>query len=92
MMAALQRIYEGDDTVDDTLLNQISKYVFYDNLWSLAQDLGIPQTEISGLVEIKTSQEKIFCVKRMTKIFFHRKLYLFFCLLKDGVNAPNWLL
>ena len=57
-----QRVYEDNDNVDDTLLNQISKYVFYENLWSLARDLGIPETEISAMVEIKNPQEKIYKV------------------------------
>ena len=57
-----QRVYEDNDNVDDTLLNQISKYVFYENLSSLVRDLGIPQTEISGMAEIKAPQEKIFKV------------------------------
>ena len=61
-MATAQRVYEDNDNVDDTLLNQISKYVFYDQLWSLARDIGIPQTEISGMVEIKDPKEKIFKV------------------------------
>ena len=61
-MAATQRVYKESDNVDETLLNQISKYVFNDNLWSLARDLGIPQTEISAMVEIKDPQEKIFKV------------------------------
>ena len=52
-MATAQRVYEENDIVDDYLLNQISKYVFYENLWSLARDLGIPQTKISGMAEIK---------------------------------------
>ena len=58
-MATAQRVYEETDTVDDTLLNQISKYVFYDNLWSLARDLGIPQTEISGMeVRLKRHRKR----------------------------------
>ena len=57
-----QRVYEDNDNVDDTLLNKISKYVFYENLSSLARDIGIPQTEISGMVEIKDPQEKKFKV------------------------------
>ena len=59
---ALKRVYEENDPVDDSLLNTISKYVFNDNLWSLARDLGIPQTEISGMEEIKDPQEKKFKV------------------------------
>ena len=36
---------------------------FIENLWSLARDLGIPQTEISGMAAIKDPQEKIFKVR-----------------------------
>ena len=61
-MATARGPYEENDNVDDTLLNQISKYVFYENLRSLARDLGIPQTEISGMEEIKDPQEKIYKV------------------------------
>ena len=68
-MAAAQRVYEDNDSVDDTLLNQISKYVFYDQLWSLARDIGIPQTKISGMAEIKDAQEKIYKVSIFTLSF-----------------------
>ena len=61
-MAATQSVYLDSDTVNDALLNKISKYVFYENLWSLARDLGIPQTEISGMAAIKDPQEKVFKV------------------------------
>ena len=57
-MATVQRVYEENDNVDDTLLNQISKYVFYDNLWSLARDLEIPQTKISGMAAIKAPRKR----------------------------------
>ena len=57
-----QRVYKENDIVDYILLNQISKYVFYENLWSLARDLEIPQTEISGMIEIKDPQDRIFKV------------------------------
>ena len=68
-MATAEPVYEENDSVDDYLLNQISKYVFYENLWSLARDLGIPQTEISGMEEIKTSMEKIYKVSIFTMNF-----------------------
>ena len=64
-MAVAQCVYDENDNVDDTLLNQISKYVFNDNLWSLVRDLGIPQTKISGMEEIKDPQEKIFKVSSL---------------------------
>ena len=61
-MATAQRVYKENDNVDDTLLNQISKKVFYKNLSSLARDLGIPQTEIDAMVEIKDPQDKTYKV------------------------------
>ena len=63
-MAAVQPVYEGNDTVDDTLLNQISKYVFYDNLESLARDLEVRETEIRKITCASSSpQEQIFKVR-----------------------------
>ena len=70
-MAMARGPYEENDNVDDTLLNQISKYVFYDNLWSLARYLGIPQTEISRMVEIKDPQEKVFKVRIIIYMYIH---------------------
>ena len=60
---ATGRVYEEKDNVDDTLLNQISKYVFYDNLWSLARDLEVRETEIRKTLHASSSpQEQIFKV------------------------------
>ena len=62
-MATAQRVYEENDNVDDIVLNRISKYVFYENLSSLARlILKFLRPEISGMVEIKVPQEKIYKV------------------------------
>ena len=61
-MAAAQHVYQEDDSVDDNLLNQTSDYVFYDNLWSLARDLEVSETEIRRIADIKDPKEKIFKV------------------------------
>ena len=61
-MATAQPVYEGNDTIDDNLLNQISKYVLYDKLWSLARDLGIKETEIRKITRVSSPQEQIFKV------------------------------
>ena len=61
-MATSQRVYEENDNVDDILLKEISKYVFYKQLWSLALDLGIHQTEISAMAAIKNPGEEIYKV------------------------------
>ena len=55
--------YEDDDRVDEYLLNQISKWILYYRLPSLARDLGISQAEFSR-VSVATSQpeEQIFKV------------------------------
>ena len=59
-MDASQRVYEMNDTCDDRLLNKVSKYIFFDNLWALARDLGVPETEIRELTVANiTSHEKI---------------------------------
>ena len=65
-MATAQRVYEDNDNVDDTLLKEISNYVFSDKLWSLAIDIGIRQTQISAMAEIKDPQEKIYKVSIFT--------------------------
>ena len=63
-MATAQPAYEGNDTVDDTLLNQISKYVFYDELSSMARDLEVRETEIRKIRRVSSSsQEQIFKVR-----------------------------
>ena len=56
------RVYEGDDEVDDYLLNQISKFVLFDKLGRLARDLRLNQAEYSRISAIpnKPPEEQIF--------------------------------
>ena len=61
-MATAQRVYEENDIVDNYLLKEISNYVFPEKLWSLAIDIGIRQTEISGMTDIKDPGEKVYKV------------------------------
>ena len=41
------RLYEEDDLLDERLLNQISKWIMYNKLPSLARHLGFSDAEIS---------------------------------------------
>ena len=61
----VRRIYEEDDEVDEYLLNQLSKWIIYDHLGTLARDLGMSQAEFSRIVAIGTNQplEQIFKVR-----------------------------
>ena len=65
-MATAQPVYEDDNIVDDGLLNQISKYVFYENLSSLARDLEVHETQIQKIRRPSSSpQEQIFKVRKI---------------------------
>ena len=44
------RLYEEDDRVDERLLNQISKWIMYNRLPSLARHLGFSDAEISRVM------------------------------------------
>ena len=44
------RLYEEDDRLDERLLNQISKWIMYNRLPSLARHLGFSDAEISRIV------------------------------------------
>ena len=58
------RIYEEDDKVDDYLLNELSKWVLYHRLPSLARSLGLSQAEFSRIVTTTTQpEEQIFQVR-----------------------------
>ena len=58
------QMYEEDDKVDEYLLNQVSKWVLYHRLPSLARDLGITQAEFSRIVGAHSQpEEQIFQVK-----------------------------
>ena len=52
--------YNGKDLVDDYLLNQIAKYVKYDELGTLARDLSIEGTAYENVAAPK---DKIFKVR-----------------------------
>ena len=49
--------------MDEYLLNQLSKWILYDRLPSLARDLGISQADLSRImIPSNTPQEQIFQV------------------------------
>ena len=56
------RAYEGDDEVDDYLLNQISKFVLYDKLGRLGSGSGTEPGRISRIAAVpnKPPEEQIF--------------------------------
>ena len=59
----IRRFYEEDDPVDDSLLNQLSKWILYHRLGALARDLGMSQAEFSRIAVATTQpQEQIFKV------------------------------
>ena len=47
---AVPHLYEEDDVLDERLLNQISKWIMYHRLPSLARHLGISDAEISRIM------------------------------------------
>ena len=62
--AGFGRIYEEDDKVDDYLLNELSKWVLYHRLPSLARSLGLSQAEFSRIATVTTQpEEQIFQVR-----------------------------
>ena len=67
----VRRIYEEDDPVDDSLLNQLSKWILYHRLPSLARDLGMSQAEFSRIATATTQpQEQIFKVRFASFLYF----------------------
>ena len=59
----IRRFYEEDDPLDDSLLNQLSKWILYHRLGALARDLGMSQAEFSRTAVATTQpQEQIFKV------------------------------
>ena len=59
----VRRLYEEDDKVDEYLLNQVSKWVLYHRIGSLARDLGISQAQFSRIIGAKSEpEEQIFQV------------------------------
>ena len=61
-MATTERVYQEHDSVDDYLLNQISKHIFHDQLGTLSRDLGISNAEHQRAVLKKSPQDQIFQV------------------------------
>ena len=72
----VRRIYEEDDKVDEYLLNQVSKWVMYHRLPSLARDLGITQAEFTRIIGVNSQpEEQIFQVNRfLTYIVWNLKI------------------
>ena len=61
------RVYEEDDILDERLLNQISKWIFYHRLPSLARHLGISDAEISRImIPSRTPEEQCFQVGKLS--------------------------
>ena len=68
-----RRLFEEDDKVDEYLLNQVSKWVLYHRLPSLARDLGLSHADFSRIVGRKSQpEEQIFevCFKRRQRFKF----------------------
>ena len=65
-----QHLYEGDDVVDEYLLNQLSKWILYHRLGALARNLGITEAEFSRIA-IATSQpeEQVFKARFLIILF-----------------------
>ena len=62
-MATGGRHYEEDDQVDDYLLNQVSKWILYHRLGSLARDLGLSHAHYSRIaIPSEDPKEQIFKV------------------------------
>ena len=53
----VRRIYEEDDVVDEYLLNQLSKWILYRRVQTLARHLGISQAEYSKIATDNTEPE-----------------------------------
>ena len=55
--------YTADDLVDERLLNQLSKWILYHHLPSLARDLGMSQADFSRIATpSNTPEEQTFQV------------------------------
>ena len=78
-------LYEEDDVLDERLLNQISKWIMYHRLPSLARHLGISDAEISRImIPSTTLEEQIFqvCSKVAKTLSMYKTTKLIFLLLK----------
>ena len=57
------RLYDEDDRLDERLLNQISKWIMYNRLPSLARHLGISDADITRImIPSRTPEEQCFQV------------------------------
>ena len=64
-----RRVYKEDDKLDERLLSQISKWILYHRLPSLARHLGISDAEISRImIPSRTPEEQCFQVKFVANI------------------------
>ena len=72
-----QTIYKEDDRVDEYLLNQLSKWILYHRLGSLARDLGMSHAEFSRIATATNQPEdQIFRVRE--NYFHHFLIHLWF--------------
>ena len=58
----MNRLYEEDDCLDIKLLNQLSKWILYNRLPSLARHLGFHEAEISIILAYRDPEEQCFQV------------------------------
>ena len=57
-------VFEEDDKLDEKILDQISKWIFYHRLPSLARHLGFSEAEISRIIiPSRTPEEQCFQVR-----------------------------
>ena len=62
------RLYEEDDVLDERLLNQISKWIMYNRLPSLARHLGFSDAEISRImIASRDPEEQCFQVNSLPR-------------------------
>ena len=70
-----ERLYEEDDRLDETLLNQISKWIMYNRLPSLARHLGFSDAEISRIVFASRDPEEQ-CFQVLTSFLIRNYMIL----------------
>ena len=62
------RLYDEDDRLDERLLNQISKWIMYNRLPSLARHLGFSDAEITRVIfASRDPEEQCFQVVILVK-------------------------
>ena len=72
-----ERLYEEDDVLDERLLNQISKWIMYNRLPSLARHLGFSDAEITRIMfASRDPEEQCFqvCTLDLNRLSKERKL------------------